>query len=170
MFKNDHCGTLKNLHTIRKEQGMKFPVLWLAFVSLWVWGGTEKGVVSRSRITLYFGAKAVIFLGVCSIIIRPFMIIVKSSIFRFEPHGHVITGDLRIVRNRQLRRLLEKGPKYREQNIIDCRLNKKILITAIDDYAKNWSKRKGYHVSTLEEWSETVKLIISNRITNSLYN
>ena len=32
---------------------------------------------------------------------------------------------------------VEKGPKYREQNIIDWHLNKKILITAIDDYAKN---------------------------------
>ena len=44
---------------------MKFPVLWLAFVSLSVWVGTAKGVrlawdlVSRSRITLHFGAKAV---------------------------------------------------------------------------------------------------------------
>ena len=42
---------------------MKFPVLWLSFVSLWVWVGTEKGIclawdlVSRSRITLHFGAK-----------------------------------------------------------------------------------------------------------------
>ena len=74
--------------------------------------------------------------------------------------------DLRIVRNRKLRRLREKGPKYREQNIIDWHLNKRILITAIDDYAKNWSKREGYHVFALEEWSETVKLIIGNRITN----
>jgi len=43
---------------------MKFPVLWLASVSLSVWVGTEKGVrlawdlVSRSRISLHFGAKA----------------------------------------------------------------------------------------------------------------
>ena len=90
----------------------------------------------------------------------------KSSTFRCEPHGHVITGDLRIVRDRKLRRLLEKGPKYREQNVIDWKLNKKILLTAIDDYAKNWGKREGYHVSALEEWSEKVKLIISNRIQN----
>ena len=90
----------------------------------------------------------------------------ESSTFRYEPHGHVITGDLRIVRNRKLRRLLEKGPKYREQNVIDWKLNKKILLTAIDDYARNWSKREGHHVSALEEWSETVKLIISNRIQN----
>ena len=43
----------------------------------------------------------------------------ESSTFCYEPHGHVITGDLRIISNRTLRRLLEKGPKYREQNIID---------------------------------------------------
>ena len=89
-----------------------------------------------------------IFLGLCSIIIRPFVILILMIIvmrlrrvtanlhpfeIRYEPHGHVITGDLRIVRNRTLRRLLEKGPKYREQNIIDWHLKKKILITAIDD-------------------------------------
>ena len=44
---------------------MKFPVLWLASVSLSVWVGTEKRVrlardlVSGSRITLHFGAKVV---------------------------------------------------------------------------------------------------------------
>ena len=58
----------------------------------------------------------------------------ESSTFRYQPHGHVITGDQRIVRNRRLSRLLEKGPKYGEENIIDWKLNKKILITAIDDY------------------------------------
>ena len=37
----------------------------------------------------------------------------------------------------------------------------------VDDYAKNWSKREGCHVSALEEWSEMVKVIITKRI-NSL--
>ena len=75
----------------------------------------------------------------------------QSSTFRYEPHVHVITGDLRIVRNRKLRRLLEKGPKYREQNNIDWHLNKKILTMVVDDYVKNWSKREGCHVSAREE-------------------
>ena len=43
----------------------------------------------------------------------------KSSTFCYEPRGHIITGDLRIVKNRKLRRLLSKGPKYREENTID---------------------------------------------------
>ena len=61
----DHCETLKNSHTVRKVQGMKFLVLWLASVSLSVWVGTEKrgtprkGLSVLSRITLHFGAKAV---------------------------------------------------------------------------------------------------------------
>ena len=75
----------------------------------------------------------------------------KSSTFCYEPHGHIITGDLCIVKNRKLRCLLSKGPKYREKNTIDWDLNKNILITAVDDYAKNWSKREGVPVSVLNE-------------------
>ena len=52
-----------------------------------------------------------------------------------------------------------------QQNISDWKLNKKILLTTIDDYAKNWSEREGCHVTALEEWSEMVKLI-SGRMEN----
>jgi len=89
----------------------------------------------------------------------------ESSPFCYEPHGHVITGDLRIVKNRNLRRLLKKGPKYREQNTVNWKLNEKILLKAVDDDCKKWSKLEGYRVSALDEWSETVKLIIKNRIS-----
>ena len=41
-----------------------------------------------------------------------------------------------------------------------------MLTKAVDNYTKNWSKREGCHVSALEEWSETVKLIIQNKINN----
>ena len=33
--------------------------------------------------------------------------------------GHVITGNLTIVRHRKLRKLLQKGPSYREPNNIN---------------------------------------------------
>ena len=90
----------------------------------------------------------------------------KSSTFCYEPYGHIITGDLRIVKNGKLRRLLSKGPKYREENTIDWDLNKNILITAVDDYAKNWSKREGVPVSVLNQWSLTLELIISNKVNS----
>ena len=37
----------------------------------------------------------------------------KESKFCNEPHGHVITGDLRVIENAKLRELVGKGPKYR---------------------------------------------------------
>ena len=119
-------------------------------------------------------------LGVCLITIKrcaasmliiiilqpPHVIVIESSPFRYEPHGHVITGDLRIVKNRNLRRLLLKGAKYREQNTVDWKLNEKILTKGVDEYSKKWSKLEGYRVSALEEMSDIVKLIIKNRISN----
>ena len=40
----------------------------------------------------------------------------KESKFCYEPHGHVISGDLRVIENTKLRELVAKGPKYREPN------------------------------------------------------
>ena len=37
----------------------------------------------------------------------------KESKFCYESHGHVITGDLRVIENAKLRELVAKGPKYR---------------------------------------------------------
>ena len=41
------------------------------------------------------------------------------SKFCYEPHGHVITGDLMVIENVKLRELVAKGPKYREPNKIN---------------------------------------------------
>ena len=37
-----------------------------------------------------------------------------SSPFIDKDHQHIITGDLRIVENTRLRKLLSRGPKFRE--------------------------------------------------------
>ena len=59
-----------------------------------------------------------------------------SSPFRYPPHGHVITGDFGIIPNEDLKRLLLKGPNYREQTSINWGYNIKLIFTAIEDYAK----------------------------------
>ena len=41
----------------------------------------------------------------------------------YESCGHVVTGDLRIIKDVKLRNLITKGPAYREQNNIDWRVN-----------------------------------------------
>ena len=37
----------------------------------------------------------------------------KESKFCYEPPGHVITGELKVIENEKLRELVAKGPKYR---------------------------------------------------------
>ena len=37
-----------------------------------------------------------------------------ASPFIDQNHGHIVSGDIRIVQNNKLRKLLCKGPKYRE--------------------------------------------------------
>ena len=43
----------------------------------------------------------------------------KESRFFYEPHGHVITGDLRVIENAKQRELVAKGPTYRETNRVN---------------------------------------------------
>ena len=40
----------------------------------------------------------------------------STCAYCYEPAGHVVTGDLTIIRNAKLRALVAKGSSYREQN------------------------------------------------------
>jgi len=45
----------------------------------------------------------------------------QNSEYINEHHGHIITGDLRIIRNKKLRKLICKGPNYREPKTINLK-------------------------------------------------
>ena len=49
--------------------------------------------------------------------------------------SHVITGDLSIIPNSNLRDLIAKGPKYREPCKVDWDKNLSLLCEAVDQYA-----------------------------------
>ena len=54
-----------------------------------------------------------------------------SSSYYYTPVGHVMTADLGIVRDVELRHLLSKGPSFREQNNINWALTRRICKDAI---------------------------------------
>ena len=78
----------------------------------------------------------------------------KKSKFCYEPHGHVITGDLRVIENAKLRELVAKGPKYREPNRVNWKATETMFLESIDLYAKNWSKREQVELKYLSEWKD----------------
>ena len=86
------------------------------------------------------------------------------SDFRYEPVGHVVTGNLGIVGNRKLRKLLSKGPSYREQNNINWDTNQKIIKKAVRAYKVQWAKKEKVDSRTLDEWECRIIEIVQARI------
>ena len=88
-----------------------------------------------------------------------------NSPFKYGPSGHIITGDLNIVQNKSLRDVLSKGPKYREPRSINWNYNFKLLMDAVEDYARKWVKREqADEVDSLSEWIKAVRSLIQLRI------
>ena len=88
-----------------------------------------------------------------------------SSPFKYSPSGHVITGDLNIISNESLRNVLSKGPKYREPKSINWNFNFKLLMDAVEDYARKWNKREqDTEIDSLSEWVKAVRSLIQLRI------
>ena len=81
----------------------------------------------------------------------------NTSKFRYEPHGHLITGDLMVIENVKLRKLVAKGPKYREPNKINWQSTKTMISNATDLYVEQWSKREQVDLKYLSEWKDQIK-------------
>ena len=87
-----------------------------------------------------------------------------SSDFCYGPVGHVVTGDLSIIRDMKLRQLIAKGPSYREQNNVNWNWNAKICEEAVSKYEVRWSKKEGVDQRVLNEWENKVHECIDWRI------
>ena len=90
----------------------------------------------------------------------------KESKFCYEPHGHVITGDLRVIENAKLKELVAKEPKYREPNRINWKATETMFLESIDLYAKNWSKREQVELKYLSECKDQLKELVADRISD----
>ena len=90
----------------------------------------------------------------------------KESKFCFEPHGHVVTGDLRVIENARLREKNAKGAKYREPNRVNWKATETMFLESIDLYAKNWSKRDQVELKYLSEWKDRLKELVADCISN----
>ena len=88
----------------------------------------------------------------------------KESKFCYEPHGHVITGDLRVIE--KLRELVAEGPTYREPSRVNWKATETMFLESIDLYAKNWSKREQVELKYLSEWKDQLKELVADCFSN----
>ena len=83
----------------------------------------------------------------------------KESKFCYEPHGHVITGDLRVIGNVKLRELVAKGPKYKKQQ-------KQCFWNPLISMQKSLFKREQVGLKYLSEWKDQLKELVADRISD----
>ena len=90
-----------------------------------------------------------------------------NSSFSDKHHGHIISGDLRLIRNNKLRKLFSKGPKYRESKALDWNVVENDLIEAVKVCAKKWCEKNKKDEKILGLWVNVVSDKIRNKV-NSL--
>ena len=96
----------------------------------------------------------------------------NNSPFVDKYHKHMVTGDLRIIKNNALRKLFIKGPKYREVRPINLEKAKRCILEGLHNGISSWCYKTGVDKSFILEWTNNVKVKIDERmshLTNTLY-
>ena len=96
----------------------------------------------------------------------------NNSPFVDKYHKHIVTGDLRIIKNNALRKLFIKGPKYREVRPINLEKAKRCILEGLHDCISSWCYKNGADKSFFLEWTNNVKVKIDERMShlaNKLY-
>ena len=87
-----------------------------------------------------------------------------TSSFSNSHHGHIISGDLRLITNNKLRKLFTKGPKYRERKMIDWNNMETALLQSVRECAEIWCKKFKKSDKVLLPWVVVVAEKVRKRI------
>ena len=71
------------------------------------------------------------------------------SPFTDDNHGDIVTGDLNIIPNDKLRKLISKGPKYREPQTFSYSKAKENIVLGIDNCINAWSCKENIQLPIL---------------------
>ena len=80
----------------------------------------------------------------------------NNSTFCDPHHEHIVTGDLRIVKNNKLRKLLTKGPNFREPRTFNLKIAQEKIKSAINECISNMANKSGYPEQTFYSWKNKV--------------
>ena len=72
-----------------------------------------------------------------------------TSPFTDPNHGHIVTEDILIVQNNELRKMLCKGPKYRKPVSINFSNCKTEIKNSITKFSSDWCNKKVVPANTL---------------------
>ena len=87
-----------------------------------------------------------------------------TSPFTDANHGHIVNGDIRIVQNNKLRKLLCKGPKYREPVSIHFSYCKTEIKNSFTKFSSDWCNKKGVPVKCFTQSISIVMEKVNKKI------
>ena len=87
-----------------------------------------------------------------------------NSEFLYKNHGHIITGDLSLVMNETLYKLMTKGTKYREPILMNRADLTDIVTTAIKNFVEKLSKRHDIVITEFDDWKKEVNVVFGKRL------
>ena len=89
----------------------------------------------------------------------------RDSSFVDIDHGHIVTGDLRIIQNSKLRKLFVKGPKYREPSLIDFSKAKQCINNGLREFITSNCKKLKMVKGEFSEWKQVILDKLDQKIT-----
>ena len=87
-----------------------------------------------------------------------------NSAFCDPHHGHIVSGDLRIVTNTKLRKLLSKGPNYREPSTINYRKCLQSIESSITSSISSLATKYNLSETTFLSWKSKILDLVEKRI------
>ena len=90
----------------------------------------------------------------------------ENSEFCDPHHQHVITGDLRVVSNQKLRKLLTKGPNYREARTLNYNKCKKEIAASLGVTIDGLAVKYGVNKSDFDAWKKNILQQVDQRVRN----
>ena len=87
-----------------------------------------------------------------------------SSEFCDPHHKHIVSGDLRIVSNPKLRKLLSKGPNYREAKTLNFKKCKEAIQSAISSSIVKLAEKYNLSADDFSSWKNKILELVDKRL------
>ena len=88
----------------------------------------------------------------------------SDSEFCDPHHKHVVTGDLRFITNPKLRKLLSKGPNYREPKMLNYRKCRQSIESSISSAIEKLIPKYNLLADSLSAWKSKILELVDSRI------
>ena len=87
-----------------------------------------------------------------------------TSLFTDPNHGNIASGDICLVQNNKLRKLLCKGPKYREPVSINFSNCKTEIKNSLTKFSSDWCNKMSVPIKCFTQWISLVMGKINKKI------